>query len=185
MAKAETLVQTFVRRTIGAALLNASAYEEIEADRTATGQAMLMVLLSSVAAGIGLERWGAGASQAVFFFTSTSIIALLVWAAWALLTTQIGTRLLPTAETQSDVGELLRTLGFASAPGLIRVLAVLPGARIPIFVLSSVWMLAAMVVAVRQALDYTSTARAIAVCGIGWMLSLVLAFIFGSTLLGA
>jgi hypothetical protein len=189
MTKTENVVQTFLRRVLAAAMLDPSVYEEVEADRTATGQALLVVVLSSVAAGVGARGWHTGASEAILFFAGISVIALLAWAAWALLTFEIGTRLLPTTETRSDVGELLRTLGFASAPGLVRVLGILPGATDPVFIVAAVWMLAAMVIAVRQALDYTSTARALAVCGLGWILSLVLAvvlgLVFGPTLLGA
>ena len=122
------------------------------------------------------------------FFASSSIIALLAWAAFALVTFQIGSRVLPTPETRVDVGELLRTLGFAAAPGLIQVFAVLPGVKVPAFSLALVWAFAASVVAVKQALDYTSTARALAVCGLAWMLSLIIAFVlglaFGPTLSG-
>ena len=67
--------------------------------------------------------------------------------------------------------ELLRTIGFSTAPGLLRVLGVLPALTIPVFALTTGWMLIAMIVAVRQALDYTSTARAVAVCAIGWALA--------------
>jgi hypothetical protein len=102
-----------------------------------------------------------------------TLVALVVWYIWALLTCWIGTKLLPEPQTESDVGELLRTLGFASAPGLIRILGVIPGLRGIVFLISSIWMLIAMVIAVRQALDYRSTGRAIGVCAIGWVVQLV------------
>ncbi len=87
--------------------------------------------------------------------------------------------LLPGRETRSSVGELLRTLGFASTPGLMRALGVLPAITLPVFAVSSVWMLVAMIVAVRHALDYTSTARAVAVCVVGWILALTIAIVIG------
>ena len=87
--------------------------------------------------------------------------------------------LMPESATRSDVGELLRTLGFAATPGLLRVLGVLPGVTIPVFIGTAVWMLVAMVVAVRQALDYQSTARAVGVCVLGWVLALTLAIVLG------
>ena len=182
-------IATFIFRLGGAALLDPSAFEDVERDKGATGQALLVVLLSSAAAGIGARGWNQGADQGLFAFAGFSAVALIAWAAWALLTFEIGSRLLPTGETRTDVGELLRTLGFASAPGLLRVLGILPGVTTPVFVLTSVWMLATMVMAVRQALDYTSTARALAVCGIGWMLSILVAVLLGllvgPTLVGA
>jgi len=108
-----------------------------------------------------------------------SAVALIAWAAWALVTSEIGARRLPEPQTVVDVGELLRTIGFATAPGILRVFGVLPGVTIPVFAVSAVWMLAAMVVAVRQALDYKSTGRAIAVCALGWALAMTLAIVLG------
>jgi hypothetical protein len=178
---------TFFRRLIGAAMLDAGIYEEVEADRTATAQALAVVVFSSLAAGIGAKGMEGGAS-ALAFFATASVIALLTWAAWALVTFEIGSHILPTPDTRVDPGELLRTLGFAATPGLIQVLGVFPGARVPVFALAIVWALAASVMAVRQALDYTSTIRAIAVCTIGLLLSLgvamVLGLVFGPTLSG-
>lgn len=178
---------TFLRRLVGAAMLDAGTYEEVEADRTATAQALTIVVCSSLAAGIGARGMNGG-SATLAFFASASVIALLTWAAWALLMFQIGSRLLPASETRVDPGELLRTLGFAATPGLIQVFGVLPGARSAVFVLAVVWTLAASVMAVRQALDYTSTARALVVCSLGWILSLavamVLGLVFGPTLSG-
>ena len=95
--------------------------------------------------------------------------SLVGWYVWAFLTYIIGTKLLPEAQTHADHGELLRTIGFASSPGLIRLLAIIPGLGTIIDFLASGWMLVAMVVAVRQALDYESTYRAIGVCLIGWL----------------
>ena len=178
---------TFGRRLLGAAMLNSATYEEVEADRSATPQALAVVVLSSLAAGIGAKGLNGGSTTLVFL-AGASVIAVMAWAAFALITLGIGARLLPTPDTRVDAGELLRTLGFAAAPGLIQVLGVVPGAMTPVFVLATVWTLAASVVAVRQALDYTSTARAIAVCGLGWMLSLIVAVVlslaFGTTLSG-
>ena len=86
---------------------------------------------------------------------------------------------MPEPQTRGDVGELLRTIGFASTPGLIRLLAVITPIAIPVFALSAVWMLAAMIVAVRQALDYRHTSRAIAVCVLGWALAVAMAVVLG------
>ena len=114
-----------------------------------------------------------------------SAVSLIAWAAWALLTYQIGVRLMPEAETRADVGELLRTIGFAAAPGMLRIFGIVPGAAIPAFAITAIWMLVAMIVAVRQALDYKSTARAVAVCGLGWALAIGIAvglgLVFGPT----
>ena len=146
-------------RMIRAAKLDVDLYEEVEADQGALHQAMLVVVLSSVAAGIG--SFGQGGLGGVLIGT---IAAIAGWYIWAYLTYFIGTRLLPEPQTKADHGELLRTIGFSSAPGLIRVLGIIPWLTEIVFYIASIWMLVAMVIAVRQALDYESTWRAVGVC---------------------
>ena len=154
---------SFTERLLGAATLNVHTYEEVERDGTAMGQAMGVVILSSVAAGIGnIWRGGPGVLAGV-------VGALLGWLIWAGLTYLIGTRLLPEARTRADWGQLLRTTGFAAAPGIVRVFMIIPLLGWLVFGIAYLWMLAAFVVAVKQALDYTSTGRAIGVCLIGWV----------------
>ena len=160
---------TIQDRMFRAAKLDAQLYEEVEADRDATVQAMTVVVLAAVAAGIG----SLGSGSALGIVTGT-IVGLLSWLVWAFLTYFIGTRLLPEAETSADYGELLRTIGFSSAPGLIRVFGIIPGLGVPVFLVAGIWMLVAMVIAVRQALDYTSTLRAVGVCLIGWVIQVVI-----------
>ncbi|MDN3516373.1 YIP1 family protein [Aquisalimonas lutea] len=163
-------MSSFTERVIGAARLDPSIYEEVEHDPGAVGQAVGVVLLSSVAAGIGSMLYmDLGTSLIV-----GSIAALLGWLIWAFLTWLIGTKLLPEAGTEADMGQLLRTIGFASAPGILRFLGVIPGIGGLIVLACNIWMLAAMVVGVRQALDYTSTWRAVGVCVIGWVILIVL-----------
>lgn len=151
------------RRMLRAALLDAELYEEVEADRGATGQACLVVVLSAVAAGIGgIEHHG------VLAILGYTLAALAGWWIWAYVAYLIGTRLLPVPETQADPGELLRTIGFSSTPGVLRILALISPIAGAVFLVCTAWMLVAMVVAVRQALDYSGTARAVAVCAIGF-----------------
>jgi len=169
---AKTLPTPFPLRLIGALAIDSVVYEEVEADESATGQALLVVVLSSLAAGVGGFGWGTASLGGILFI---SAVALVSWVAWAVITFQIGTRLMPESETRADVGQLLRTLGFSAAPGILRIFGVVPGATLPAVAITSVWMLVAMVVAVRQALDYRSTGRAIAVCAVGWALSFGLA----------
>ena len=165
---------SFRDRIIRAAKLDVNLYEEVEADRGAMGQAMGVVVLSSVAAGIGtFEIGGIGG---VFIGT---IVALIAWYVWAYLTYFIGTKFLPEPHTKADHGELLRTIGFSSSPGLIRALGIIPGLRPIVFTVASIWMLVAMIIAVRQALDYESTLRAVGVCVIGWIIqALILTLLF-------
>ena len=155
---------TFLYRLMGAAMLDAATYEQLEVNKHATFQALVVVVLSSLAAGVGAGvRWIPGVAG----FATICLMALITWIAWAFITLQIGTKLLPASGTRSDVGELLRTLGFAASPGLLQVFGVIPGVTVPVFLLTVVWMFAAMVIAVREALDYEGTGRALAVCALG------------------
>ena len=163
----------FSNRMLRAAKLDVAVYEEVEADTTAMGQAMGAVVLSSLAAGIG--------TITTVGFTGIvlgTLSALAGWFIWAYLTYFIGAKLMPEPQTESNPGELLRTIGFSSSPGLIRILGVIPGLSGPVFLIAGVWMLIAMIIAVRQALDYKSTMRAVGVAIIGWIVqALVLALV--------
>jgi hypothetical protein len=162
-------MQQYVDRIIRAAKLDVNLYEEVEADKTAMAQAMGVVVFSSVAAGIG--SMGAIGTKGI---TVGVITALIAWYVWAYITYIVGTKILPEPQTKADHGELLRTIGFSSSPGLIRILAIIPGIGGIIFIIASVWMLVAMVIAVRQALDYKSTYRAVSVCILGWIIQAVM-----------
>jgi hypothetical protein len=153
---------TFVERMVGAARLDARAYEEVEADRSATPQALAVVALASLAGGIGLGHGLRG-------LVVGTLVNLAAWAIWAWLIYFIGTRWLPEPDTKADAGELLRTIGFATSPGLLRVLGPVPVLGGLVLAVTAIWTLVAMVVAVRQALDYRSVWRAVGVCVIGWL----------------
>ena len=164
---------SFKKRIIRAATLDAAVYEEVEADRDAIGQAVGVVVLASIAGGIG-SIWRVGPGGIV----TGTITALLLWLFWAFLTYIIGTKLLPEPQTKASYGELLRTIGFSSAPGMIRVLGIIPGLSGIVFFLAGIWMLATMIIAVRQALDYESTWRAVGVCIVGWIIQAAVLAIF-------
>ena len=113
-----------------------------------------------------------------------TVVALIAWYVWAYLTYFIGTKFLPEPQTRADHGELLRTIGFSSSPGLIRVLGIRPGLSAVVFLVASIWMLVAMIIAVRQALDYESTLRAVGVCVIGWIIQTLILLLLFSVLGG-
>ena len=158
---------TFVERMVRAAKLDVTLYEEVENDTAATGQALGVVVLSSVAAGIGA---GTGMRGLVFGI----IASLLGWAFWAWITYLIGTRWLREPGTHANWSELARTIGFAQSPGLLRVVGVIPFLQGLVFLVTAIWTLVAVVIAVRQALDFTSTPRAVAVCLVGWLVQVIL-----------
>ncbi len=156
----------FATRLVRAARLESALYEEVEADRSAMGQSLLVVALASVAGSI----WLSGGMVLPGVVTS-----VMAWFIWALITYIIGARLMPEPTTETDLGQMLRVIGFASAPGLLRVLGVGVLAY-PVAILTGVWMLVAMVVGIRQALDYRSTTRAVLVAVVGWVVYLAIIF---------
>ena len=157
----------FVNRIIRACKLDISLYEEVEADKSATFQAALVVVLSSLAAGVGALSLGASN------FLMAPVLSLISWYVWAYLIYLIGAKLFPEPDTKADHGQLLRTIGFSSAPGLIRIFGFTPELMSMTFIGGGIWMLVAMVVAVRQALDYKSTWRAIGVVVIGFLVQAI------------
>ena len=157
------------RRMLRAAKLDVSLYEEVEADQGATIEAMGVVLLSDLAVGIGMISTMGGIG-----FVGGAIAALVRWVVWAFLIFVVGTKLLPEPQTQSNMGELLRTIGFSSSPGLICAFGIFhPALAVFLGIASTLWMLVAMVIAVRQALDYQSTGRAIGVVLIGGLVGVL------------
>ena len=153
-----------IGRMIGAARLHPHTFEEVEADSSATYQALLIVVLVGLATGVG--SLGVGGVRGLIGGVA---IALVGWALWAGITYLIGTTLFRTAETHASWGQLARTLGFAQSPGIFKVFGLVPVVGPIIFIAVFAWQLAAMVIAVRQALDYSSTWRAIGVVVVGFI----------------
>ncbi len=166
----------FINRVIGASRFDVQTYEEVEADHTALGQALGVVVVSSVAAGIGIG----GTAEAAFAVT---VVSLMGWIFWARVTYVIGVQIFPTKQTDADWGQLLRTTGFSASPGVLRILGVFPGLARIVFLICTIWMLATFVMAVRQALDYASVWRAVGVCSLGWFVYVILFFVLDRSLL--
>jgi hypothetical protein len=158
--------------------LSPGLYEEVEADTSATGQALGAVVLASIASGVGSAIGALGDGGAaefawrLLFHLGTSIGGWLLWALFAFI---LGVSIFRGPRTSSTWGELLRTMGFANSPGVLRLFAFMPVAGPIIAVVASVWSLVAAVVAVRQALDF-STGRAILTALVGWLAYMFLVF---------
>ena len=164
------------KRMVRAARLQPALYEEVEADSSAIGQALLVVVLVSVATGIGTGLdavIAVGAERFIYGLMYGVAAAIIGWLLWALFAYIIGVSILKGPKTSSTWGELLRTMGFASTPGLLRVFAFVPTIGGIIVLCGSVWRLVATIIAVRQALDF-STWRAILTALIGWLVYMVL-----------
>ena len=162
-------MSTFSQRMVGAAKLELSIYKEVRADTQATAQALGVVALSSIAQGI--VAFAQGGIRGFALRTATSLV---VWLVWALVVYLVGAKIIPEPQTRSDIGEVLRTTGFAASPGLLWVLGLVPGLGFLTVVVVSAWMFLAMVIAVRQALDYESMERTMGVCLVGWFLHVLI-----------
>ncbi|MCC6990396.1 MAG: YIP1 family protein [Acidobacteria bacterium] len=167
---------TFLRRLLAALALDPRVFEEVEADRRATGQALVVVLAAAVGAGIGNAGLGDGATTVMIVAALGSVVT---WFAWASLLYLIGSKILPEPTTSVDLGQVLRTLGFAAAPGIFRAFEIFGGTRWFVLPLTSVWMVWAMVIAIRQAFDYTNTTRAVALSLLGWAITVGVALVVG------
>lgn len=163
---------TFADRVKGVLFLDVKTFEEIEADKTANGQALVVVIAASLAAGLG-----AGIQLGVIGLLRETIGALVGWVMWAGVTWVIGSKLLPEPQTRTDMGELLRVIGFAYAPQLFAFFAFIPFLSGIVSSIVAFWLLAATILAVRQALDYVSTLRAAAVVLIGWLIFVVIQWV--------
>jgi hypothetical protein len=170
----------FLNRFFRAAKLDVTLYQEIIEDPGTLNQALIVVFIYSMAAAYGTFA-GAGVSGTNIAMITT----LLGWYVWAFSTYIVGARILPEAQTEPDRKTLLRVMGFASAPGILRMLGFLPGLGIAVLLASTAWMIAAATVGVKQALNYESTARALGVCLLGMIISAVFQGILFVTLFSA
>ncbi len=152
-----------ISRILRALTLDPHLFEEVEHDKSATQQAVLIMLLSSAAAGLGAIKVGG-----IWGLLVATALSFVGWIVMACLIYVIGTKLFPESQTRTTIGELVRVLGFASAPGLLRVVAFfIPYLSALVLLIIWVWIFAAMVVATRQALDFKNTWNAIWVCVVG------------------
>jgi hypothetical protein len=179
--------RSLINRMIRAARLDVNLYEEVEADTTANRQALLAVVLVSLLSGIGSGIAGLVTRGGLWFIWGLLIglgSSIIGWLAWSFLAYIVGTKLFKTPQTSATWGELLRTIGFSNSPGVFRFFAFVPYVGGVIAFAASVWSLIAGVIAVRQALDFT-TGRAIATCIVGWIIYMVIIFLITILFLGA
>src|SRR5688572_1956117 len=160
---------SFQDRVIGAIRINPQTFEEVEHDQSATGQAAIVVLATAISGGLGTG-----------YFTGViagAISGMIGWAVGAFVLLIVGTKLLPGKNTEADYGQMLRTMGFAQAIGIFGILGLIPILGYLIKFVIWIWILVAMVIAVRQALDYEDTMRAVLVCVVAWAIMVVVVLI--------
>ena len=168
-----------LERMIRAARLDVDLYEMVEADSSYTKEAFFVVLLTAIATAIGSAlAYGSGG------IISGLVSGILGWVIWSAITLWIGTNITRGPQTQSDMGEMLRTLGYAHAPGVLKILVFIPVLGPVLALVGSLWQLIAGIVAIRQALDFT-TGRAIGTVAIGWVAVLIISVILTLAMGGA
>ena len=169
-----------LQRMIGAAMLRASVFEEIEADSSALPQAIGIVVLVTICGIVGsvlsgvISGEGQSAGGIGLGVLNGALFGLIRWALWVTLLLLVGGVMLRTSSTQTNWAELGRVMGFAYTPGVLSLLSFVPGAIGFLFpIIAFFWILAAVVVAIRHALDYEGTGRAILVAAITGVLGFI------------
>jgi Yip1 domain len=170
---------TFGERVVGAMKLDPNAFEDVERDPTAIGQSVGVIVLAAVAAGIG--NVFRGGLTGIVYGACLSVVGFLVW---SLIVWVIGTKVMPEPATKADYAETFRVLGFSAAPGLASVITIIPILGYLLMLLIWLWQIAAMIIAVKAVLDYSTLGKAIIVVVIGWIVNFVLTMIILAPLLG-
>jgi hypothetical protein len=171
---------SFGERVVGAMSLKASTFQEIEHDTTAMGQAVGVIALAAVSTGIG-NVWYGGVSGIL----TGIVMSLIGYAVWALVVWLVGTKVMADPATKADFPETFRTIGFAAAPGILGIVTIIPILGWLLLFVLWIWQIAAMVIAVREVLDYTDTVKAVIVVVIGWLIQLVVTILLGMMFLGS
>ena len=156
------MIPLLLNRIYRSIKIDPEVFNEVQKDKNATLSAAIVVLLSSTAAAVGVAHLG------MTSFLLAPILSLVSWFIWAYIVYFVGVKLFPDVKTKTSHAALLRTIGFSSAPGIIRVLGFNPDLMTATFIGSAFWMLACMVVAVRQTLNFNSLWRALWVVIISW-----------------
>ena len=162
----------YLQKLYRAIMLDTELYEEVEADKTLTRQAMMTVAIVAIIESI----FHLGSEDSIIGSIEAALGSVIRWSLWAMLIAFVGTRILPEPETDSNTGELLRTLGFAYAPGIFYIFSSVPVIGFFVQLMVPFWQLASMTIAVRQALDFSSTTRAIGVCIVAFILAMLILF---------
>ena len=156
------MISIFFNRVFRSIKIDPDVYDEVQKDKTATLSAAIVVVISSLAAGIAAKQLGASS------FIFAPILSLVSWFVWAYIVYFVGVKLFPDAKTKTTHAALLRAIGFSSAPGIIRLFGFTPELMTVTFIGSALWMLACMVVAVRQTLNFKSLWKALGVVIMSW-----------------
>ena len=166
------MINLFINRIYRSIKIEPQLFDEVQKDKKATIQAAIVVVLSSAAAGVGAIQLGA-----TNFFIAP-LLSLISWVVWAYIVYFVGVKLFPEKNTETTHSALLRSIGFSSAPGIIRIFAFNSDLMTVTFIGSAFWMLACMVVAVKQTMNYLSLWKAFGIVIISWLVQAFFLIIF-------
>jgi hypothetical protein len=158
------MISLFLNRVYRSIKIEPEVYDEVQKDKNATLPAAIVVVISSLAAGVAAKQLGATS------FILAPILSLLSWFVWAYIVYFVGVKLFPDPKTKTTHAALLRAIGFSSAPGIIRAFSFTPELMTVMFIGSALWMLACMVVAVKQTLNFKSLWKALGVVIMSWFI---------------
>ncbi len=166
----------FLDRLIGVLRLNPGTFEDVERDQNATTQALIVVVLAAVATGIG------AAGEDDNGLIAGVISAVLGWIAFSIFAYLVGARFFATANTSVTIGQVLRTVGFAQAPKLLLIIGFVPLLGWIVALVAWVWFLAAAVIALRHAFDFTTdraVGTAVGALVVQAIVGIIIGLIFG------
>ena len=161
----------YLNRFVGAALLDVKLYKEVAGEPRYLFQAWITVLIYAM-----LASWGTFGRSGAAGTNISMISSLIGWYIWSFSTYFLATKFFRETKTEIDRGDrkaVIRTMGFACAPGAIRILGIIPGLGIVAIVVASIWMIVAATIAVKAALNIENTARAAGACIIGWIIGAI------------
>jgi Yip1 domain len=170
---------TFGDRVVGAMRLDPNTFEDVERDPTSIGQSVGVIVLAAVAAGVGNIYWGG-----ITGIVSGALMSIIGFLVWSLIVWVIGTKVLPEPTTKADFAETFRVIGFSAAPGLASVITIVPLIGYLFMFLIWLWQMAAMVVAVKQVLDYSTLGKAVVVVLIGFVVNICITLLLLAPLFG-
>ncbi|MFH1414945.1 MAG: hypothetical protein ABIH89_02530 [Elusimicrobiota bacterium] len=168
-------MKQLIARILRVLKLEDELYREVESVPDAISEAVIIVIISSIAAGIG--SLGKIGLTGIIIITLGSLVN---WIIWAFLVYFIATNIIRGSRVYLSQGDFLRVVGFASAPGIIRILALLPGMYYIVHIIAHLWMIASMIVAVREVFMFEKTSGAVKVSIVGWVFMVLAAFVLGS-----
>ncbi len=159
---------TFLERLRLAFTVNSDFYEEIISDPKTQAHSLWVVAIFAMAASFGTFGRAGGTAVNISLF-----VTLFSWYIWAFTTYYLGTRFFAETDTPKDKKTIMRVMGFASAPGILRIFGLIPHLSGLLFIVSSLWMLYASATGLKKALNYSSMSRAVGLTLASYILSLV------------